>query len=64
MQYITGNMRGNERTATFPAGYNIFGRRYSGLTTCKVKLYDNEITMAHSNLGSIEIGLSLQMVGL
>jgi len=62
--FFNSTMRGTTKTATFPAGYNIFGRRTSGLTSCKVKLFSPTIKQNHVNLGIVEITFTLQMVGV
>ena len=64
MQFFTTVMRGLEKVAVYPLGYNIFGRRYDTLTTCKVKLFESEITQKQSGAGSVEISFKLQMVGV
>jgi hypothetical protein len=51
-------------TATYPAIYNMFGRRYADLTTSTVRLADNTIRIRHVKASIVEIEFSLQMVGL
>ena len=63
LAFLCTVMRGTAQTAVFPAGYNIFGRRYEGITTCQVKLYSNILKISHNNYGSVIIECELQMVG-
>lgn len=64
LQFFVFTMRGTEQTAIFPAVYRIFGERYKDITTCKVKLFDNILTVTHVNKFSVNITFSLQMVGV
>lgn len=64
LYFITHVMRGTVQTATFPDVYNIFGRRYEGLTSCKVKLHSNILKVTHDNYHEVTIELELQMVGV
>ena len=63
LQFFTKVMRGTEQIATFPASYNLFSRRYEGLTSATVKLYSNAIKVVHGSVGSVEISFQLQIVG-
>jgi hypothetical protein len=62
--FILFTMRGSEQVATFPDSYHIFGRRYSGMTTCKVRLYEPILNVTHVNYESVDIEFTLQMVGV
>ncbi len=64
LQFFTKVMRGTEQTATFPASYNLFSRRYEGLTTATVKLFSNVVKVLHISQGRVEINFSLQIVGV
>lgn len=64
LSFFVSTMRGSEQTATFPDSYHIFGRRYSGMTTCKVRLYEPILTVSHTNYESVDIEFTLQMVGV
>lgn len=64
LQFFTGVMRGTTQTLTSPAIYDIFGKRYTGLTSCQVKLATNKITIEHKNWDNVIIGFSIQMVGV
>lgn len=64
LQYFTETMRGTDRTATFPLGYSIFGDRYTGITSCTVRLYEPILSIVHRGLNTVEIEFSLQMVGV
>lgn len=64
LHFFTNTMRGTEQTATFPSEYNPFGRRYEGITSCKVRLYDSILRVSHKNAKSVDIKFSLQMTGL
>ena len=63
LQFFTKVMRGTEQTATFPASYNLFSRRYEGLTSATVKLFSEVIKVLHIAQGRVEINFSLQIVG-
>lgn len=64
LQYITNVMRGTDKTITVPSNYNMFGRRYSDLTSMTVRLYDGKISIEHKNAASVDISFTLQMVGV
>lgn len=61
--HLTQVKRSNELLATFPQEYNIFGNRYLGITSARVKLFGEKITVKHKNHRRVEIGFSLQMIG-